>query len=61
MEESEAYLCGVAMGILIVIVFLLVFHPEPFFVDCGCGATTSMMSQCIQGGNLSAPICGAFK
>ena len=57
----EIFIAGVAIGAVAILVFFAVFHPAPIFMDCGCGAMSAMCGQCIHGGNLSAPICGAFK
>lgn len=46
------------LGALITLILIRLF--SPIDLDCGCGAMSSMCGQCIRGGNLSAPICGAF-
>jgi hypothetical protein len=53
-------IAGVAITIIVIAFYFIIFHPEPFMINCGCGAQFSMCMQCINGGNLSAPICQLF-
>lgn len=56
-----AFIFGFCLGVIGVLLCLIYIHPDPFLVNCGCGAMSQMCGECIRGGNLSAPICGAFK
>jgi len=60
----DEYMYGAVFGctltLIIIALYFIIVHPEPFMFDCGCGASSHMCMQCINGGNLSAPICHAF-
>jgi len=54
---------GFFYGVICIFIALVItaqFITNPFMIDCGCGAMSSMCGQCIKGGNLSEPICSYF-
>jgi len=57
----ELLVAGFAIGVVSVFIVLVLFHPEPFFIDCGCSAQSSMAKACFDSGNLSSWQCGVFK
>jgi hypothetical protein len=57
----EIFLAGLFLGAIAVIVLLMIFHPAPIFIDCGCGAQSAMARQCFESGNLSSWQCGVFR
>lgn len=59
-DFTDGLVIGLIIGMASLTVGIMVFHPDPWYVDCGCGAASQMCMQCINGGNLSASVCGAF-
>lgn len=59
-EFIEGMVAGSIITVIAIFAYFVFVHPEPYYVDCGCGAMSQMCRQCIDGGNLSAPICNYF-